>query len=216
AAVVGHGREGRLPGRAAEEVVGHDEERVDAVVLARVADPAYDRLGIPRPHRAPHDVLHAAVRAGERAAARGVDRRHVGRGKAAEVGVVDGGELRLGDERHGDLARAGLGADALAHAVARSQLAAQVVVEDVGPDGPGLAHHGGDAAALEEGARLGIAAHVEAAEEDREAGAAELERQVAPARVWFVCTPARPTITSTPSSSAFSWMLWMVAGSTGP
>ena len=183
AAVGGHAFEDRLPGRAAEEIVVDDEERRDAVTLARVPDPAHHRLRIPRPHRPPHHVLHAAVRAGEGAAARGVERRHRRRGEAPEVRVADRGELGLGDERHGDVRAAGLGADAIRHAVGRPELATEVVVEEIRPERLRLAHDGRDPALLEEAPRLGIAAHVEATEENGEACAPELAGEVAAARV---------------------------------
>ena len=183
AAVGGHAFEDRLPGRAAEEIVVDDEQGRDAVTLARVPDPAHHRLRIPRPHRPPHHVLHAAVRAGEGAAARGVERRHRRRGEAPEVRVADRGELGLGDERHGDVRAAGLGADAIRHAVGRPELATEVVVEEIRPERLRLAHDGRDPALLEEAPRLGIAAHVEATEENGEACAPELAGEVAAARV---------------------------------
>src|SRR5207244_7591367 len=88
-----------------------------------------------------------------------------------------------GDDRHGDLSGARLGADALGDAVARPQLAPEIVVEKLAPDRLRLADDRRDAAVLEEGAGLGIPAHVEAPEQHREPGAAELERQVTAARV---------------------------------
>ncbi|TMA52449.1 MAG: hypothetical protein E6J75_16880 [Deltaproteobacteria bacterium] len=183
AAVRGHAFEDGLPGGAPEEVVVDDEERADAVVIAGVANPAYHRLGIAGPHRSPHDVLHAAVGAGEGTAARRVERRHVGRREAVEVRVADRRELRAGDHRHGDLSGAGLGTDAVGDAVARPQLAPEIVVEQLAPDRLGLADDRRDAAVLEEHTGLGMAAHVEAAEQHREPGAAELKREVPPARV---------------------------------
>ena len=183
AAVRGHAFEDRLPGRAPEEVVVDDEEGADAVVVARVADPAHHSLRVARAHRPAHDVLHAAVGARERTAARGVERRHGGGGKTVEVGVADRRELGAGDDRHGDLSGAGLGADAVGDAVARPQPVPEVVVQQLAPDRLGLAHDGGDAAVLQEGAGLGIATHVEAAEQHRKTGAAELESEIPAARV---------------------------------
>jgi hypothetical protein len=74
--------------------------------LPGVADPAHDRLGIPGPHRPAHDVLHAAVGARERAAARRVERRHVADAKRRRYGSLIAGKLRVGDERDHHLARA--------------------------------------------------------------------------------------------------------------
>ena len=65
-----------FPSRRAEEIVIDQEQRFDTMVAARVAHPFDHRVGLARAHRAAHHVLHAAVGAGERASARGVERRH--------------------------------------------------------------------------------------------------------------------------------------------
>ena len=182
-AVCRHAFEDRLPRGASEEVVVDDEERADSMPVTGVTDPAHHRFGVAGAHRAAHDVLHAAVRARKRAASRRVDGGHGGGGEAVKIRVADRRELRVGDDWHGDLAGARLGADPVGDAVGPTQPAGDVIVEQLAPDGLRLADDGRDAAVLEKSPCLGIAAHVKTADEHRKPRPAEPQREIAAARV---------------------------------
>ena len=153
------------------------------MVVSRVANPLDGKLRVTRAHRPAHDVLHTAIRAGERAATRGVERSHGGIDEAREITLVDRRQLHIGDRWHQDLARAGLGANAGGDAVVQLQRAAQVVVQQLHPSAFGLAHHSGHSTTVEKRARLGVPADVEAAHDHRKTNGHELQRQVPAARI---------------------------------
>ena len=152
-------------------------------MAACVAHPGDHCVGLARPHRAAHHVLHAAVRAGEGAPAGSVERGHSVVEKSREVTIVEHRQQRLGDQRNYDIFLAGLRADSLRHRVALAQLAAQEVLDNIAPDILCLADDGGDAAFVEELARVGETADVEAAHHRRDALGDELKREVPSARI---------------------------------
>ena len=172
-----------FPTGAAEEVVVHQEERGDAVIARGVTHPTDDRVGLARAHGAAHHVLHAAIRAGKGASARGVDRGHRGIEEAREIAVIEDGQLRIGNDRHDDVVLAGLGADAVGNRVVLLEFPSQHILDDDGPEVFGLTHDGGDAAGVEEIARLRIAADVEPAHHHAHALSDELERDIAATRI---------------------------------
>ncbi len=182
-------RQNLFPSGTAEEVVVDQEQRRDSMVAARVAHPTHHRVGLARPHRAPHHVLDAAVRARERASARRVDCRHRGIEEARQVAIVDHRQLCVGDNGHDDIVLAGLGADSLGHRVSEFEFAAQEILDNLAPKIFRLAHDGRDTAAVEECARFGVAAHVEPAHHRFYALGDELKSQVAPARVLIGLDP---------------------------
>ena len=177
-----------FPARAAEKIVVDQEQRFDTMEADRVADPVHDRVGLARAHRAAHHVLHAAVRAGERASARSIDRGHRLIEEAGQIAIVDHRQLGLGDERHDDVFLAGLGPDAFGNRVVDLQFAAQKILNDLAPQVLGLAHDRGDAAAVEELDRLGIAAYVKAAHHRGQALATNCSPRSRPRGYWLHCT----------------------------
>src|SRR5208282_2835536 len=168
--------ENLLPSWRSKKIVIDQEQRLDTVMLACVAYPAHDRVRLARAHRAPHHVFHAAVRAGERASARSVERGHRVVEKSRQVTIVEYRQQRLGDQRDDDVLLAGLRANSLRDRVALAQFAAQEVLDDIAPDVLSLADHGGDAAFVEELARIREAADVKAAHHGGDAFGDELKR----------------------------------------
>ena len=167
-----------FPSRAAEEIVVDQEQRLDAVIAASRRAPSRttasgSRERIVRPitfftlqyeqvNGHPREVSSVVIVAIE---------------EARQIAIVEHRQLRLGDDRHDDVVLAGLGADAFGDRVVELQLAAQEILDDIAPQIFGLAHDGGDAAAVEELARLGIAADVEAAHHRGQALGDELQRR---------------------------------------
>src|SRR3984957_5922673 len=172
-----------FPSRRSEKVVIDQEQRLDTMMLAGVAQPAHDRVRFARAHRAAHHVHHAKVRAGERASARFVERGHRVVEKSREITIVEHRQQRLGDQRNDNVFLAGLGANSLRDRVADFQLTAQKILDDVAPDIFSLADDGGYAAFVEELARIGEAADMEAAHHRGDSFSDELKREVPTARV---------------------------------
>src|SRR5262249_49188957 len=118
-------------------------------IADRVAHPLHDGVGFARTHRAPHHVLDTAIRTGEWATTRRIERGHCLVEESGEVPVVDNRQLRVGDERHQYVVAAGLGADSLTHRVVQLEFAAKKVLDYLAPKIFRLANHRADATVIE-------------------------------------------------------------------
>src|SRR5690348_7485108 len=122
-----------LPSRATKEIVIHEKQRLNSMIADRIAHPSHDGIGLTRTHRAAHNVLDAAIGAGERATTRRIERSHRRVEETCQVSVVDYGKLRIGNYRHDDIILAGFRADTIGYRVIELKIAAEKILNYLAP-----------------------------------------------------------------------------------